>query len=76
MINPKQLNQDRHTLQLILDDAKNGTSTILASEREALERIHVFLAGPSAREVDAIVDKHRLNQHDAEQTVREIFGKT
>ena len=74
MINPKQLNQDRHTLRLILDDAKNGTSTILASEREALERIHAFLAGPSAREVDAIVDKHRLNQHDVERTVREIFG--
>jgi hypothetical protein len=76
MIDPKQLDQDRHTLRVMLDSANSEYPKLFDAEREALERIHAFLAGPSAREVDAIVDKHRLNQNDAEQTVRAIFGKT
>lgn len=76
MIDPKQLEQDRHTLRVMLDSANSEYPKLFDAEREALERIYTFLAGPSAREIDAIVDKRRLNQHDAEQTVREIFGKT
>lgn len=77
MIDPSQLNLDRHTLDLLIDAARSGHAvTILPSELEAFERIHAFLDGPNAREIDAIVDKHQLNQNDAERTVRAIFGES
>lgn len=62
MIDPKQLEQDRHTLRVMLDSAKSGNyPKLFDAEREALEQIYVFLAGPSARDIDAIVDKYRLS---------------
>lgn len=75
MIDPKQLSKDRQTLDLIIDAARSGHSVaILSSELEALERLHQFLGGPSAREIDAIADKYTLNQYDTERVVHEIFG--
>jgi hypothetical protein len=42
----KQAEQDRHTLDLILDAARSGhAQTLYASEIEALERIHARLEG-------------------------------
>lgn len=75
-MNPKQLQQDRHTLQLIIDAARSGHAvTILPSEIDALARIDVFFDGPSARQIDAIVDACNVDQHDAEKIVKAIFGK-
>jgi hypothetical protein len=75
-MSPKQLKQDRHTLQLIIDAARSGHAVvILPSEVDALARIDAFIGGPSARDIDAIVDGHKIGQHDAEQTVRALFGK-
>jgi len=74
-MNAKQLQADRTVLRTIINDSSNGASTILGGEIEALVRIHAFLAGPSARDIDAIVDVCSVEQHDAEKVVRAIFGE-
>jgi hypothetical protein len=35
---------------------------------------HAFTVKPTAREIDAIVDRYALDQHSAEITVEHIFG--
>ena len=74
-MNTKRLQEDRHTLQLIIDAARSGHAVvILPSEVDALVRIDAFLGGPSARKMDTIVDVCNADQHEAEKVIRAIFG--